>query len=154
MKALQLINFGTFEIKYGYKGRKKSYGAVFTCLTTRAVHVELVSDMSSDMFLLTFRRFISLYGTPKRIHSDNGSNFVGAAKELRMMIKTWRELRTVVEDNIIEWTFSTPLASHHNGVVECMVKSVKNTLNKIVKGRILTEEEYRTVFAEVTKCVN
>ena len=78
-----------------------------------------------------------------------------------MMIKTWREnnqekskLRTVVEDNIIEWTFSTPLASHHNGVVECMVKSVKNTLNKIVKGRILTEEEYRTVFAEVTKCVN
>ena len=42
--------FGPFEIKYGYKGRKKSYGAVFTCLTTRAVHVELVSDMSSDMF--------------------------------------------------------------------------------------------------------
>ena len=57
-------------------------------------------------------------------------------------------------ENEINWTWSTPLASHHNGAVETMIKSVKNSLNKIVKDRILSEEEYRTVLAEVTASIN
>ena len=75
--------FGPFDMKYGYRGRKKAYGVIFTCLTTRAVQVELATDLSTDTFLLAFRRFISLYGTPCEVRSDNGRNFIGAANEIK-----------------------------------------------------------------------
>lgn len=153
--------FGPFLIKFGYRQRKKVYGAVFTCLATRAVQVELVTDLTADRFLMALRRFMSLYGQPKRIRSDNGTNFVGAANELRVMLQQWRDdnrERHIITDfcneHGIQWTFSTPLAPHHNGCVEALVKSVKNVLNKIVGKHILTEEEYRTVLAEVTACIN
>ena len=58
------------------------------------------------------------------------------------------------EEKLITWRFSTPTASHHNGAVESMVKSVKIALNKVVKGRLLWEEDYRTIFSEVTACIN
>ena len=85
--------FGPFERRYGYRGRKKSWGAVFTCLTTRAVHVELAGDLTTDRFLMALRRFISLYGTPKKMVSDNGSNFIGAAREITRLLKTWNKLQ-------------------------------------------------------------
>ena len=153
--------FGPFDIRYGGRGRKKAYGSVFTCLTTRAVHVELVCDLTSDRFLLALRRFISIYGTPKKLTSDNGSNFVGAAREITRMLKTWErsedgdsKIIDFCKKSLITWQFSTPLASHHNGVVESLVKSVKVSLNKIVKGSVLWEEDYRTIFAEITSCIN
>ena len=106
--------FGPFETKYGGRGKKKSYGAVFTCLTTRAVHVELVSDLTADRFLLSLRRFISIYGTPKKVISDNGSNFVGAAREITRMLNSWRRQKAeespvldFCEEKLITWTFST-----------------------------------------------
>ena len=77
------------------------------------------------------------------------------------MLKSWKnkveeraKLQEFCSSNAIKWTFSTPLASHHNGCVESMVKSVKSSLNKIVRNNILNEEEYRTVLAEVTACIN
>ena len=60
-------------------------------LVTRTVHVELVSDLSTSRFLMALRRFISLYGTPLFIRSDNGRNFVGAARELTAMLKRWEK---------------------------------------------------------------
>ena len=153
--------FGPFFVKFGYRQRKKVYGAIFTCLATRAVHAELVTDLTTDRFLMALRRFMSLYGQPKRMKSDKGTNFVGAASELREMLKQWRNdnlQRNIITDfcneHAIEWTFSTPAAPHHNGSVEAMVKSVKTALNKIVKTHVLSEEEYRTVLAQVTACVN
>ena len=153
--------FGPFHIKYGYRGKKKVYGAIFTCLATRAISVELVTDLTTDRFLMALQRFMSLYGQPRRILSDNGSNFIGAANEIRALIGRWKKdqlekkkLTDFCNDNNIEWTFSTPLAPHHNGCVESMVKSVKNVLNKIVRQHVLTEEEYRTVLAQVSTCVN
>lgn len=153
--------FGPFETRYGGRARKNAYGAVFTCLTTRAVHVELVSDLTADRFLLALRRIMSIYGTPKKLRSDNGSNFVGAAREITRMLNSWRRnaktsspVLDFCEANLIEWSFSTPLAGHHNGAVESMVKSVKTALNKVVKGRVLWDEDYRTIFAEITACIN
>ena len=153
--------FGHFYIKVGYRGRRKAFGAIFTCLTTRAVHVELVTDLTTQCFLLALTRVISLYGKPKEMRSDNGRNFVGAASEIRTMLSRWRndaierkQIKEFCSENSFKWVFSTPLASHHNGCVESMVKSVKSTLNKIVKTNILNEEQYRTVFAQVTNCIN
>ena len=116
--------FVPFDMKYGYRGRRKAYGAVFSCLTTRAVHIELLTNLSTDRFLLGLRRFMSWYGTPKFLRSGNGRNFVGAARELRLMLKSWKEAKRKEDSpadfcaaNKIKWTFSTPLASHHNGAI-------------------------------------
>ena len=85
---------GPFSIKYGRRQRSKAYGAIFTCLVTRAIHLELVTDLSTDMFLMALRRFISLYGQPNFIRSDNGTNFIGAAAELKKMIRHLRSNTT------------------------------------------------------------
>ena len=69
--------FGPFHGKQG-RSTVKRYGCVFTCMTTRAVHIEMAADMSSDCFLNTLRRFISRRKGVKHLYSDNGSNFTGA----------------------------------------------------------------------------
>ena len=153
--------FGPFDMKTGYRRKKKAYGAVFTCLATRSTHVELVSNLTTQSFLLALTRFVSRWDQPKEMRSDNGSNFVGAANVLREMIEQWRDdnvekqqLKDFCSKNGFKWSFSTPLASHHNGCVESMIKSVKLVLNKIVQRNLLNEEEYRTVFAIITNCIN
>ena len=82
-------------------------------------------------------------------------------KELREMIKSWREnneekmkIADMCNSKSIHWTFSTPTASHHNGAVESMVKSVKSSLNKLVKHQVYSKEEYRTIFAEIGASIN
>jgi hypothetical protein len=153
--------FGPFDMKTGYRRKKKAFGAVFTCLATRAVQVELVTDLTTQSFLLALTRFIARWDQPKEMRSDNGRNFLGAANEIKRMLEQWKgeneekqQLNDFCNKNGFKWTFSTPLASHHNGCVESMIKSVKLVLNKIVNRNLLNEEEYRTVFAIVTNSIN
>ncbi|GBP22938.1 hypothetical protein EVAR_95338_1 [Eumeta japonica] len=73
--------FGPMSVTIGRRHEKR-YGALFTCLTTRAVHIELAESLSSDSMILALRRFIARRGTPRVMYSDNGTNFVGANKEL------------------------------------------------------------------------
>ena len=132
---------------------------MFTCLSPRAVHLELVNDLTTQSFLLALTLFISRWDQPKEMRSDNARNFVGADNELQKMLKRWRgeekqQLNDFSNKHGFKWTFSTPLASHHNGCVESMVKSVKLVLNKIVQRNLLSEEEYRTVFSIITNCIN
>ena len=158
---LSVDYFGPILLKFGRSQRIKAYGIVFVCLTTRAVHLDLATSLSTDAFLLAFRRLVSVFGQPKYMKSDNGSNFRGAEREITEMIKRWREnqedsekLKDFLSENNIKWTFSTPLAPHHNGAVESMVKSVKTALKKLTNGRILIEEEYRTFLIEVENLIN
>lgn len=153
--------FGPILFKYGRRARKKGYGVIFTCLTTRSIAIEFATDITTDKFLMAFRRFISVYGLPVMARSDNGSNFIGAAREIKELIIKWKEenedsksLHEFCAQNTITWKFNTPLAPHHNGAVESMVKSVKSALNKIVKERVLSDEEYRTLFTEIAACIN
>ena len=79
--------FGPTYVKFLRKTRSnqaiaKRYGVIFTCLTVRAVHIELAADLTTDVFLLTLRRFIARRGKPKDILSDSGSNFIGADRGL------------------------------------------------------------------------
>ena len=153
--------FGPFLIRYGRRQRTKAYGVIITCLVTRAIYLDVALSLTTESFLMAFRRFISLYGQPTFIRSDNGSNFRGAAGEIREMLKKWKlntaefnKLKSFAASYHVQWTFSTPLASHHNGPVESLIKSVKFSLNKVVKGCVLTEEEYRTILAEVQCSIN
>ena len=82
--------FGPFLIKRG-RTEIKRYGCIFTCLTIRAVHIEVTHSLDTDSFISALRRFIARRGNPKLLRSDNGGNFVGSEKELREAIQDWNQ---------------------------------------------------------------
>lgn len=67
------------------------YGVIFNCLSTRAVHVDLAADYSTDKFLMVLRRFVSIRGYPSKLYSDNGPQLVAANEELTNIVKGWNQ---------------------------------------------------------------
>ncbi|XP_055632364.1 uncharacterized protein LOC129772870 [Toxorhynchites rutilus septentrionalis] len=113
----------------------KAYIAIFVCFATRAVHIELVSDLSTPALLAALRRFVARRGRMNEIHSDNGTAFKGAANELRRiydMLKFSESDRKQILDwcaeNEITWRFIPPRAPHFGGLWEAAVKSAKHHL--------------------------
>ena len=82
---------GPFHLKYGRNKKIKSWGAVFTCATVRAIHLQILQDLSTEAFLHALRRFAAHHGWPTTIISDNGTSFVGAERELRKLTKEGRK---------------------------------------------------------------
>lgn len=131
---------GPIKIK-AWQGRDapiclKAYIAVFVCLVTKAVHLELVSDLTSKAFLDALDRMQARKGRIRKMRSDNGTTFVGAYHELMERLARWieicGELREDSQARQIEWTFITPLAPHHGGLWEAAVKSVKYHLTRVI----------------------
>ena len=91
--------FGPFMVKRG-RSNVKRYGCIFTCLSIRAVHVEVSYTLDTDSFIHALERFIARRGEPKEIWSDNGTNFVGAQKELHRAIKDWNQTR--IHDHLLK----------------------------------------------------
>lgn len=135
----------------------KAWIAVFVCMRFKAVHLELVSGMDSGSFIAALTRFINLRaGCVKHMYSDNGTNFVGAARELQEAAESWQH-RTVgkfLSDNFIEWHFNTPFAPHHGGQWESMVKIAKNHLRKMAGAHLFNFEELATLPAKISACIN
>ena len=96
----------------------KRYGCIFTCLRIRAIHIEVIQSLDTDSFINALQRFICRRGEPKELRSDNGTNFIGAEKELRVAISKWNtnRIHTFLQRKAIEWKFNTPTASHMGGV--------------------------------------
>ena len=90
---------------------------LFTCLTTRAVHLEMAYDMSTDGFINVLRRFMSRRGPILHLYSDNGYNFIGAERLLRESLHDWNQnqLHTFFLQKDIQWSFNPPSASHMGG---------------------------------------
>lgn len=147
--------FGPYLVKVGRNKKAKHYGIIFTCLNTRAVHLEMATDCSTMEFLQALRRFIAVRGQPAQF-SDNGTQFVGAERELREMVRGWseRELKDFCAKNCVVWKFVTPGAPHQNGCAEAMVKSCKFALKRAIGEQMLTPLELYTCFLEVAKPVN
>lgn len=78
--------FGPFYVKEGRKELKR-YGLLFTCLCSRAVHIELLDDMTSDAFINVLQIFIAIHGSVQQLRSDQGTNFVGARREFLESVK-------------------------------------------------------------------
>ena len=154
--------FGPMEVGLSRNRTDKRYGALFTCLMTRAVYLDLAPSLSSEDFLNVFRRFIATYGTPETIHSDNGTNFVGAEKELMVQMKIMQnsgELQDWNQRKGITWKFQPPSAPHFGGTHESLVTSTKLALYRALelekKGlRYPTEEMLRTLLLQVAGLLN
>jgi len=148
--------FGPINVKIGRNKTSKHYGVIFTCLNTRAVHLELAVDCSTMEFIQVLRRFFSIRGYPAVIMSDNGTQMVGAARELREMTQGLdaKTLKEFCAEKGIKWIFTTPAAPHQNGCAEALVKTCKSALKKAIGEQTLTPFELYTCLLEVGNLVN
>lgn len=147
--------FGPLYVTVG-KRREKRWGALFTCLSTRGIHLEIVHSLSADSTIMALRRMMSRRGQPSIIYSDNGTNFLGASREINTAFTEMdmnKQLRFAAE-NKIKWIFTPPIAPHMGGAWERLVRSVKVTLRAILTDQAPKEELLSTLFAEVEHCIN
>ena len=154
--------FGPMETAYARNRVAKRWGALFTCLVTRAVYLDVATSLSTDDFLLLLRRFIGLYGKPKKIFSDNGTNFVGADRELREAVEALQRSEGVnqfLQHEGIDWHFQPARTPHFGGAHESLVRSTKNALYGALDSeknvlRHPTEDTLRTLLFEVAGLLN
>lgn len=138
----------------------KAYVAVFICMCTKAVHLELVSDLSTERFLQALRRFVSRRGRPSDMFSDNGTNFVGARNKLNELFRMLKDSRhhdrisTELAVDGIQWHFNPPSAPHFGGLWEAAVRSAKNHLLKVIGENVVSSEDFSTLLTQVEACLN
>ncbi|XP_041968345.1 uncharacterized protein LOC121725422 isoform X2 [Aricia agestis] len=131
----------------------KSYLCIFTCLAVKAVHLELVTDLTKEAYLATLNRFISRRGKPQSIMSDNGTNFVGAANLINNMLQESNAISTISQEGI-EFSFSPAYSPHFNGVAEAAVRCTKYHLKRLLKLTNLTYEEMATLLTQIEGILN
>ncbi|XP_036142109.1 uncharacterized protein LOC118645343 [Monomorium pharaonis] len=138
----------------------KAYLAIFVCFATKGVHLELVSDLTSDTFIGALKRFVSRKGKPSCMYSDNGTTFVGAQRQLKEFFdflsneQTQTSVQFFLRDQGTSWKFIPPNSPHFGGLWEAAVKSAKLHLHRIVGRSPLTFEELQTIFCEIEAILN
>ncbi|CAK1584061.1 unnamed protein product [Parnassius mnemosyne] len=137
----------------------KGYICLFVCMATRAVHLEAVTDLTSQGFLAAFKRFVSRRGHCADLYSDNGTNFVGAARELRTLVAQenstmTREIAESLATAGTNWHFIPPRAPHFGGLWESGIKSTKHHLKRVIGTETLTYEEISTLLYQIEACLN
>ena len=152
--------FGPFLIKEGRKELKR-YGALFTCLASRTVHIECTCSTDTDSFIQALRWFIARRGNIRVLRSDNGSNFVGAQKELGNALKGMdhQKIQYFLQNigaGYIIWNRNPPASSHMRGVWERQIRSARTILLSLLNthGRSLNNESLRTLLAETEAILN
>ena len=151
-------------LEHSVKDRRKEmkrYVVLFTCMSSRAVHLESTKEMTTDSFLNALRCFICRRGPVRSITSDNGSNFIGAQAELKQCFTEMdhgKIKKMLLEKNCdwITWEHNPPHASHMGGVWERMIRSVHSILNNLLKDcpRSLDDEILNTFLCEAELMVN
>lgn len=165
--AATIVDYaGPFHIKASnFRGVKsyKGYVAIFTCMSTKAVHLEAAGDMTSQTFLHAFERFIARRGYCHDIYSDNGGNFTRSFKDLDANQKIYLSSYTAVVNKKlipylttrhIQWHFSPPYSPHFNGLVEAAVKSMKFHLIRVIGQSKLSFEHFSTVLTRIEAVLN
>ena len=149
--------FGPFHVKEGRKEVKR-WGLVFTCLSSRAIHLETLNKMDTDSFINGLRRFTCRRGKVRQLYSDQGTNFIGANNEFQSTLNedTVKSFLLKNDCDLISFNFNVPSASHMGGVWERQIRTVRSTLTCLLKtqGTQLDDESLRTLFVEVENIVN
>ena len=147
--------FGPILIKQGRK-RLKRWGVIYTCMTVRSVHLEVVESPDTDDFINSTRRFVNRRGAPTDMYSDCGTNFKGATAELSEIVEKLNraKINTFATSHAIAWHFNPPAAPHMGGAWERLVRTVKEVLHMIMQDRVLTDSQFATVLTEIESIVN
>ncbi|XP_055584824.1 uncharacterized protein LOC129737688 [Uranotaenia lowii] len=147
--------FGPLEVVVGRKTEKR-WGALFVCLTTRAIHLEVAYSLTSSSCIMVVRSFIARRGSPAIFYSDRGTNFIGAHRELKEALSKLNH-DSIAEEFIssdTDWIFNTPASPHMGGSWERLVRSVKRILPELQVSRKPNDEELRNAFAEIEATLN
>lgn len=148
---------GPFLTKQGRgKARFKRYLCLFACMNTRAVHLEMAYGLDTDSFLNAFYRMTSRRGFPVQVISDNGTNFVGAEKELRNLVNALdkTKVQELTVNRGVVWKFNPPSAPHFNGVHEILIKAAKRAMFHVMNKADLTDEELMTAIVGAEGLMN
>lgn len=136
---------------------EKGYVSLFVCLATKAVHLEFVSDLTTNAFLAAFRRFVARRGKCDELMSDNATNFVGAKRELGAILLSHahnEEVARALANDGVTWRTIPPRSPHFGGIWEAGVKAVKHHLRRVIGQQLLTFEEFATMLAEIEAVLN
>ena len=148
--------FGPLLVKVG-RAQAKRWGVIFTCMASRAIHLEVVASLGTDSFIMALMRFMARRGLPVTMFSDQGTNLIGAEAELNA---AWRDvdvdaLTHAARKKGIDWKFNPPKASNFGGAWERCIRTVKNCLNTVLRPTdTLDDETLYTALTEVEALVN
>ncbi|XP_075158202.1 uncharacterized protein LOC142231478 [Haematobia irritans] len=153
---------GPFELKTSRLRNaklQKGYAAIFVCMSTRAVHLEACSELTTEAFLSTFNQFTGRRGFPSKMFSDNGTNFVGASRALATEYKIFlKNAQKSISEKYnlhgFSWHFIPPHAPHMGGLWESAVKSMKSHLRKVACNLKFTFEEFSTLLVRIESILN
>ena len=153
--------FGPFMVSRG-RGltQEKRYGVVFSCLASRACHLEVACSLDTDSFINAMRRFFCRRGTSSIVRSDNATNLVSGNKEINKSIEKWNEKRILnfCNQKGIEWKFNPPYSSHYGGVYEREIRTTRKILNALLSEHSnklrITDEMLSTLMCEVENTLN
>lgn len=133
----------------------KSYLCIFVCLATKAVHLELVTDLTKEGYMAALNRFVARRGKPRSITSDNGTNFVGTCNELyRFLNDTQNQIGSEVAQEGISFLFIPSYTPHFNGMAESAVRSTKFHLRRLLQLTHFTYEEMHTCLTQIEAILN
>ena len=152
--------FGPIAVKQR-RSEGKRYGAMFTCMASRAIHIEVAFNLDTDSFILALRRLVARRGNVRSIYSDNESNFIGAERELKKAYSEMddNKIQSFMErigGDWIKWYKNPPFASHRGGVWERQIRSAHAILASMLKthGKSLDDESLLTLMTEVEGILN
>ena len=149
--------FGPFYIQEKRREIKR-YGLLFTCMASRAVHLETLTSMTTDSFINALRRFIAIRGPIRTLRSDRGTNFIGGMRELKESLNRIddQKVKEFLLQNSCDHILNVPGASHHGGVWERMIRSVRSVMTSLLskEGHLVDDESLRTLMHEAANIVN
>ncbi|XP_058445267.1 uncharacterized protein LOC131426502 [Malaya genurostris] len=147
--------FGPMSVVVGRRSEKR-WGVLITCLTVRAIHLEVAHSLTTDSCILAIRNFIARRGAPIEIISDRGTNFIGASRELREALKQVNQDRMMEHFTTTDtkWSFNPPASPHFGGAWERLVQSVKKAIKHTQLTRTPNDELLKNMLTEVEFIVN
>ncbi|XP_062713779.1 uncharacterized protein LOC134290623 [Aedes albopictus] len=146
--------FGPLLVVVGRRTEKR-WGVLGTCLTTRAICIEIAHTLTTDSCVMALRNIMVRRGVPAVIYSDRGTNFQGASKDVQQEMHNLQErLVTAFTTSKTEWVFIPPASPHMGGAWERMIRTVKQNLNKLLPNRFPSDEVLRNTMMEVENIVN
>lgn len=132
--------------------KTKAWIVLYTCAVYRAIHLELITSLSTEAFLQSLRRFIARRGRPFVIYCDNGTNFVGTNNVLEKV--DWQQINAVASTQKIRFKFNPPTAAWWGGWWERLVRMIKEILRKVLGRTSLNYEELNTIMCDCEQVIN
>lgn len=153
---------GPFKIRESARRKapthEKCYVVVFVCFATRAAHFEVLLELSTECFIDSFRRFVSRRSLPSYLHSDNGTNFQGSARQFKEVRDFFSKSSDILQRELVkshvEWVFNPPAAPHYGGLWERLVGSLKYHLKRVMGTSVLTLVQFESLVISIEAILN